>query len=50
MIAARALEAVTRGFRLLHVDASRDSAPILRRCGFHEITTSTQYQWTPPKA
>jgi GNAT superfamily N-acetyltransferase len=49
MIAARAREAVARGFRLLHVDASPASAPILRRCGFHEITTSTHLQWTPPK-
>jgi hypothetical protein len=49
MIAARAREAMDRGFRLLHVDASPASAPILRRCGFHEITTSTHYQWTPPK-
>ena len=48
MVAARAREATDRGFRLLHVDASRASAPILRRCGFHEITTSTHYQWTPP--
>jgi GNAT superfamily N-acetyltransferase len=49
MIASRAREAVARGFRLLHVDASPASAPILRRCGFHEITTSTHYQWTPPQ-
>ena len=49
MLAARAREAVARGFRLLHVDASPDSAPILRRCGFHEITTSTHYLWTPPE-
>ncbi|MFC7533274.1 GNAT family N-acetyltransferase [Actinoplanes sp. GCM10030250] len=48
MIAARAREAAARGFRLLHVDASPHSAPILRRCGFHEITTSRHYQWTPP--
>jgi GNAT superfamily N-acetyltransferase len=48
MIATRAREAVARGYRLLHVDASSASAPILRRCGFHEITTSTHYQWTPP--
>ncbi|MFD1373391.1 GNAT family N-acetyltransferase [Actinoplanes sichuanensis] len=47
MIAARAREAVARGFRLLHVDASPASAPILRRCGFHVITTSTHYQWAP---
>jgi predicted acetyltransferase len=49
MIAARAREAVARGFRLLHLDASPASAPILRRCGFHEITTSTHYQWTSPE-
>lgn len=50
MLAARAREAVARGFRLLHVDASPASAPILRRCGFHEITTSTWYEWKPPRA
>ena len=49
MIAARAREAVARGFRLLHVDASPASAPILRRCGFREITTSTHYAWAPPR-
>jgi GNAT superfamily N-acetyltransferase len=49
MVTARAREAVARGFRLLHVDASPASAPILRRRGFHEITTSAHYQWTPPR-
>ncbi|WP_305788221.1 GNAT family N-acetyltransferase [Symbioplanes lichenis] len=48
LIAARAEEAVAKGFRLLHVDASPASAPILRRCGFHAITTARHYQWTPP--
>jgi hypothetical protein len=48
MIAVRAGEAVARGFRLLHVDASAASAPVLRRCGFHQITTATWYEWTPP--
>lgn len=47
MVAARAREAAARGFRLLHVDASPASAPILLRCGFQRITTSTHYQWTP---
>ncbi|MBU2666634.1 GNAT family N-acetyltransferase [Actinoplanes bogorensis] len=47
LLAARAGEAAARGCRLLHVDASPDSAPILRRLGFHEITTSTHYRWTP---
>ncbi|BCJ47416.1 N-acetyltransferase [Actinoplanes ianthinogenes] len=46
MLAARAREAVARGFPLLHVDGSPDSAPILRRCGFQEITTSRHYQWS----
>jgi GNAT superfamily N-acetyltransferase len=44
-IAARAQQAVARGYRLLHVDASPDSAPILRRRGFHQITTSMHYRW-----
>jgi GNAT superfamily N-acetyltransferase len=48
MIAARAREAFARGFGLLLVDASPKSAPILRRCGFHDITASTHYRWTPP--
>ncbi|GAA0497001.1 N-acetyltransferase [Paractinoplanes deccanensis] len=48
LVAARAREAVERGFRLLHVDASPASAPILRRYGFQEITTSRHYQWVPP--
>ncbi|NED79104.1 GNAT family N-acetyltransferase, partial [Streptomyces sp. SID11233] len=30
------------------VDASADSAPILRRLGFLELTTTTPYIWTPP--
>jgi len=49
LVAARAREAAARGYRLLHVDAAPASAPILRRCGFHEITTSTHYQWTPAR-
>ncbi|XVU29952.1 GNAT family N-acetyltransferase [Actinoplanes sp. CA-054009] len=50
LIAARARESVARGFRLLHVDASPHSAPILRRLGFQEITTSTVYLWTEDEA
>lgn len=49
LLAARAREAVARGYRRLHVDASPDSAPILRRHGFHQITTSTHYEWTPAR-
>jgi len=33
------------------VDASNDSAPILRRLGFRAVTTTTTttYVWTPPQ-
>jgi hypothetical protein len=48
-VVARARAAVARGYRLMHVDAGPDSAPLLRRWGFHEITTSRHYQWTPEK-
>jgi hypothetical protein len=37
-----------RGVRYLQVDASDDSAPILRRLGFRAVTTTTPYIWTPP--
>ena len=47
LIAARARLAVARGVRYLQVDASDDSAPILRRLGFVAITTTTPYVWTP---
>ncbi len=50
MIAERAREAVARGFRLLHVDASPASAPILLRCGFHQITSSVHYTAPGPEA
>jgi GNAT superfamily N-acetyltransferase len=48
LIAARARLAVARGVRYLQVDASDDSAPILRRLGFRAVTTTTPYVWTPP--
>lgn len=47
LIAARAQLAAARGVRYLQVDASDDSAPILRRLGFVAITTTTPYVWTP---
>jgi hypothetical protein len=37
-----------RGVRYLEVDASDDSAPILRRLGFRAVTTTTPYVWMPP--
>ncbi|MFD4526066.1 GNAT family N-acetyltransferase [Streptomyces sp. NPDC058470] len=50
LVATRAALAVARGVRFLHVDASDDSAPILRRLGFHAITTTTPYVWSPSQA
>jgi GNAT superfamily N-acetyltransferase len=49
LVAARAQEAAARGIKYLQVDASDDSAPILRRLGFHAVTTATAYVWTPPQ-
>ncbi|GAA3671444.1 GNAT family N-acetyltransferase [Nonomuraea antimicrobica] len=49
LVAARAALAVARGVTYLHVDASDDSAPILRRLGFHAVTTTTPYVWSPPR-
>jgi ribosomal protein S18 acetylase RimI-like enzyme len=48
LVAARAALAVSRDVRFLQVDASADSAPILRRLGFHAVTTTTPYVWSPP--
>jgi len=48
LVARRAQQAADRGVRYLQVDASPDSAPILRRMGFHAVTTTTPYVWTPP--
>jgi GNAT superfamily N-acetyltransferase len=49
LVAARAQWAAARGIKYLQVDASDDSAPILRRLGFHAVTTTTAYVWTPPQ-
>ncbi|WP_055585415.1 GNAT family N-acetyltransferase [Peterkaempfera griseoplana] len=48
-VAARARLALARGVTWLQVDASDDSSPILRRLGFHAVTTTTPYVWTPPQ-
>ncbi|GHH81849.1 N-acetyltransferase [Streptomyces sulfonofaciens] len=48
LVAARARLAADRQVRYLQVDASDDSAPILRRLGFHAVTTTTPYVWSPP--
>ncbi|GAA1232962.1 GNAT family N-acetyltransferase [Kitasatospora nipponensis] len=47
LVARRAQLAHRRGYAYLHVDASDDSAPILRRLGFRAVTTTTPYVWTP---
>lgn len=47
LVATRAAFAAARGVRFLHVDASDDSAPILRRLGFRAVTTTTPYVWSP---
>ena len=41
--------AAARGVRYLQVNASDDSAPILRRLGFRAVTTTTPYVWAPPR-
>ncbi|MEU6851866.1 GNAT family N-acetyltransferase [Actinacidiphila alni] len=50
LVAVRASMAAARGIRYLQVDASDDSAPILRRLGFHAVTTTTPYIWSPPQS
>ncbi|WP_405654766.1 GNAT family N-acetyltransferase [Streptomyces sp. NBC_00019] len=50
LVATRAALAAARGVTYLHVDASDDSAPILRRLGFEAVTTTTPYVWNPPRA
>jgi GNAT superfamily N-acetyltransferase len=43
----RARRAAERGYRLLQVDCSPDSRPILERVGFVPITTTTPYIFRP---
>jgi GNAT superfamily N-acetyltransferase len=45
LVAYRAALARNRGYRYLHVDASPDSRPILRRLGFVELAETTPYQY-----
>jgi hypothetical protein len=48
LVVRRAQLAAARQVPYLQVDASSDSAPILRRLGFQPIATTTPYVWTPP--
>ena len=50
LVATRAALAAARGVPYLQVDASNDSAPILRRLGFRAVTTTTPYVWSPDRA
>jgi GNAT superfamily N-acetyltransferase len=47
LVAHRARVADARGYRLLQVDASSESRPILHRLGFAAIATTTPYIWRP---
>lgn len=47
LIAHRARIAAARGYRILHVDASPRSHPILRRLGFTPLTVTTPYVYGP---
>ncbi|WP_344832216.1 GNAT family N-acetyltransferase [Actinocorallia longicatena] len=47
LLAARAELAGRHDYPYLQVDASPDSLPILERLGFHAVTTTTPYLWTP---
>ena len=49
LVAVRAQRAAARGVEYLQVEASDDSAPMLRRLGFRAVTTTTTYVWTPPQ-
>ena len=46
LLAARAREAKSRGYKFLTVDASRDSRPILEKNGFACLGFSTPYEWS----
>jgi GNAT superfamily N-acetyltransferase len=48
LVACRAALAHHRGYRYLHVDASPDSRPILRRLGFVELAETTPYRYLRP--
>ena len=49
VVAARAQEAVRRGYRFLTVDASDMSRPILQKRGFQLLTYTTPYTWKQPE-
>ncbi len=48
LVSYRAALAAARGYRYLHVEASPDSRPILRRLGFAELATATPFAHPGP--
>ncbi len=48
VVAARAQEAIQRGYRFLMVDAGPMSRPILEKRGFQLLTHTTPYTWKNP--
>ena len=50
LVRRRAQQAVEAGFRYLQVDTSPDSRPILERLGFHVVTWTQPYVWSPRAA
>lgn len=48
VVAARAQEALQRGYRFLTIDASDMSRPILQKRGFKLLTHTTPYTWKNP--
>jgi len=48
LVAARANEARSRGYRYLNVEAEPSSRPILDRLGFVALTSVRAWEWTPP--
>ena len=47
LLAARAREALERGYRFLHVDAGPESQPILAKHGFSCLGYSNSFNWKP---
>ncbi len=47
LVAARAQEAIARGFQFLTIDAGEMSRPIVERFGFELLTMAREYVWEP---
>jgi hypothetical protein len=50
LVAARARDALERGYRFLNVDAAEASLPILSRLGFVPLTSVQAWTWEPEDA